>query len=117
MNHTRSIQEIFNIVIESGCYGEHQYYKSDNKQYVYDDERDWSEDVRDYMCGALKVAFLRELISYDEFEYVKAEIQKYLKPLNLGYLSAALKDAGLPNDFNAKLAIYKDWANRPKLEC
>lgn len=115
MNQTRPIQEIFNIVIESGCYGEHEYYKPVNDDNLQSDDCYWSEDVRDFMCGALSVARHRGLISYMEADQAKTEIQKYLKPINRAYLSSALKDTGLPHDFNARLAIYKDWANRPDL--
>lgn len=115
MNQTRPIQEIFDIVIESGCYGEHEYYKPINDDDLQSDDCYWSEDVRDFMCGALSVAYYRELISSMEMDQTKSEIQKYLRSANRAYLSSALRRAGLPHDFNAKLAIYKDWANRPNL--
>lgn len=47
--------------------------------------------------------------------WVRRSIRKYLKTLSpdADTLQYALRVAGLPSDYKSRLAIYKDWKNRP----
>lgn len=103
---TTEMQKILNIVIAHGCYG------PDN--HTQFSESRWSNQVRNYMCGALYVALNRELITRDQCIFATNEIKEYLNDSN-SFLYNALEICGLPNDHKSMLAIYKDWANRPSL--
>lgn len=103
-----NIQEIFDKVVEGEFYGP----KSLN------DFGDCIVTSR-FMCVALSIADRHGAISRDEQILAKREVDEYLKSacegceLNLEY---ALHLYGLPSDYQARLAIYKDWNNRPALE-
>ena len=88
------VQEIFNRVITRGYYSLH----SDSA-----------------MCNSITSARIRGDVSADECLLAKEQIDKYLLPTDCAYLQKALEKAGLPNTIEARTAIYKDWANRPKL--
>ena len=90
-----NIQEIFNLVIDQGCYD--------------------TSDTNSAMCSALHTAWYRGVVSNDEAKFAQALIKKYLLPTDCIYLGAALKNAGLPHTIEARTAIYRDWANRPAL--
>lgn len=95
---TRSIQEIFNVVIEEG------FYKSTS---------------RSLMCSAIVDAFDAGVISLKEKDAAHEAIRDYLAqtgeydPI---FLKSAFFLSGLPYSFEDRLAIYKDWENRPKLK-
>lgn len=84
----RTIQEIFDAVIDFGHYAE-----------------------QGLMCWALQDAGSHGLISEDEEEFATAEIENYLS----GYitLSQAIKCEGLTME---PITILKDWENRPTLK-
>lgn len=73
-------------------------------------------------CLCLQVACEQNLITIGEFRDACAVIQEYIEELNSLtnqtipdiFLSRALKSANLPYGFEDKLAIYKDWENRPR---
>lgn len=94
----RSIQEIFNVVIEEG------FYKSPSCS---------------LMCFALIDAFDAGVISSEEMDAAHEAIRNYLTQTgeyNPIFLKSALFLSGLPYSFEDRLAIYKDWDNRPKLK-
>lgn len=86
-----NIQEIFNKVIEAGHYGNSSF---------------------DAMCSSLALALGKE-INEDEYIFAIQEIRSYLGKYI--YLKSLLVANSLPYTFEARLKIYKDWKNRPKL--
>lgn len=100
----RPIQEIFDAVIDSGIYAK------DNR---YSPSCSTLEDRRDYMCGALAVASAHGVISDDERLFAKHKIDLYLAISGRSYLKQALEYYNLPSEFSDRLAIYRNWANRP----
>lgn len=94
------IQEVFNTLIAEG------YYKN-------------------YMCDAVNAAYYDPdgpFTDHTEADLVLAEIEKYLRkpyedfPHTFFSLECALIHNNLPSDYETRLAIYKDWENKPKLE-
>ena len=67
------------------------------------------------MCHALHWAWSWGEISEDEYLLAREQIWEYLRPFSCAYLKKALEKAGLPNNIEARTAIYRDWANRPTL--
>lgn len=100
----RTVQEIFNVVIAEGYYGEFPFY-TDNPF------------MTGFMCFALDRAYQESLITFNERDLAKREISRYLKALWGGIggsnLKRCLVKRGLPSTSKARLAIYKDWKNRP----
>jgi hypothetical protein len=88
-----TVQEVFNKVIELG------YYTDKGKL-------EWS-----WMCNALDAMYCNNHITAKELSAALKEIQEYLD--DSMYLNRLLIIKGLPSDFYARLAIYKDWKNRP----
>lgn len=82
------VQEIFNKVIEKGFYNEKD----------------------GLMCHSLKAAARAGEITAEEFVSAKSEITTYLK--GFGSLGGFLDYKSQPYDFNSRLAVYKDWANK-----
>ena len=65
------------------------------------------------MCFSLAQASACEVINEEEYSMAKEAINEYLKDaITLG---VALKANGLPCEISDRIAIYKDWTNRPKL--
>lgn len=99
----RTIQEVFNAVIEAEVYG-----------------FSW-EAKYDYMCIALKDAYESlGLITREEYVVTKQCIEEYLEELDVPYpddgtLAQALYANNLPNTEDDLLAIYKDWDDRPRI--
>ena len=85
----RSVQEIFDAVIDGGFYTEHC----------------------DCMCFSLEGALRAGVISKEEGRIADREISEYLDPYPL--LKSKLHWHGLPSKFSDRLAIYRDWKNRP----
>jgi len=97
----RTLQEIFDVVIEGGYYGS-------RKTGVVCDA---------YMCFALSNAS-GELITQEEAAFANSHIQKYLDSLSYGNvltLKGALRGNNFPRSSKDLLAIYKDWETRPRL--
>lgn len=86
------VQTIFDKVIASGRYSEARTL---------------------FMCTALAACLHADTLTYEEVLAAKNEIDHYLGDYNT--LERALIGAGLPRQFKDRLAIYRDWANRPKL--
>ena len=95
MNEPRDIQTIFNVAIESGHYNEHG---------------------TDWMCGALKQCTREGFITHLEYDIACEDIYKYLDTTDCAFLETALRESRLPSKFKDRLAIYKDWANKPELK-
>lgn len=74
-------------------------------------------------CLCLSKAFDEGLITLVEMTDAHHEIETYIQELNTlsnqtisdVYLSRALEGANLPHEYEDRLAIYKDWENRPRL--
>lgn len=106
----RSLQEIFNVAIDAGVYYPH-----------YGGTAECGAYRSEFMCNALHSisgSFGVELITDAEYEYAVAEIQAYIREYTEDdcTLCMILKEQGKPYNFEARLAIYKDWANRPRWE-
>lgn len=95
----RTIQQIFNKVIKEGYYprgGKHPSFQ--------------------YMCAALQYSAGAKVITGDEATKAKKSISKYLEPTGKTTLAAALRGTNaILNTVEERLAIYKDWKNRPAL--
>lgn len=65
------------------------------------------------MCLSLNAALCDNVITHNEHEKAKKEINKYLG----GYstLSIALMENEYPNFFNDTLHIYENWDSKPTL--
>lgn len=106
----RPIQEVFDAVINAGVYYPTSTGRAECGAYR-----------SEFMCNALNNAsgsFGAELITDAEYAAAIAEINAYIEtygPVVEHTLGCALRGRGLPHDFEARLAIYKDWANRPSL--
>lgn len=98
----RTVQQLFNVVIDSGHY-------SNTNPYTAEKGSAW-------MCCAVGDAYEEHLITYDEREKVLRAINGYLHSMygGQGLLRTALNENGLPCEFNDRLAIYRDWKNRPR---
>lgn len=70
-----------------------------------------------FMCNAAKNAAADGVIHADYAKQVRAEIAEYFKNAlpnsNDANLKRRLQLHNLPSDYSARLAIYKDWKNRP----
>lgn len=88
----RSVQEIFDAVIDAGFYTERT----------------------EWMCFSLRGAHSKGVISAKEMEIAECEIGEYLGGYAL--LESKLYDGSLPNQFPDRLAIYRNWSSRPSLE-
>lgn len=96
----RDVQAVFDTVIDAGYYGELQPLVSGR--------------VSPYMCIALNYARDDGVITWDECTLAKTEISNYL-PECVSKLVTALAMNNLPHCFTSRLALYRDWANRPPL--
>lgn len=102
----RPMQKLLNIAIETGTY--HPEYGT----------AECGAHRSEFMCIALKTVSNIGLITDAEYAYAVDEIQAYIREYTEDYytLCMVLEDQGKPNNFEARLAIYKDWANRPRWE-
>ena len=93
----KSIQEIFNTVINNGTYTE-----------------------RGYMCPALSASNSLGLITKFECEYARYLIRIYMYELNTKSntnhitISRCLEKNGFCN--NDLVSFYRNWGNRPKVK-
>jgi len=85
----RSVQEIFDAVIDAGFYTERT----------------------DWMCHSLDGAYFNGVISVKEKEIARRVIREYLGWF--GTLESKLYHYNLPYEFPDRLAIYRNWKNRP----
>lgn len=90
-----NVQAVFDKVIAAGIYDEN------SKAFAL-------------MCLALSYAYDKKVITLDEMLLAKKEINSYLMPF--GSLAGMLAFNKRPWDFESRLAIYKDWANRPRFK-
>lgn len=103
----KTIQEIFDLAINTGLYGA----DTDKTVYCPDGQE---REVSRYMCFSLISLRWAGHITEEEGEVAKSEIEYYLS--EFGYLADALSYHGLPYSFEDCLAVYKDWENRPRLK-
>lgn len=104
----RTVQQLFNAVIDGGFYSD-----ALNR---YDEPFPPSE----WMCCAVTSANRAKCITDAEAEKLRRAIERYMISLCLGAgtLSTALRAVNKPASFSARLAIYRDWKNRPrKVKC
>ena len=94
----RTIQEIFDAVIDGG------YYANEFTP----------EEVSGHMCVALTYANAADRITEAERHLALDEIQEYLQ--GAIFLSTVLSIRDLPYEHEDRLAIYRDWVNRPQLK-
>lgn len=122
----RSIQEIFNIVIESGI------YNKDYKSVVVETSAGtiYKTVQHDAMCPSMQIAADNGLIRYEEYKLAKKEIDDYLKALAVEveyyepasdfngftvYLESALEMCKMKSHFSFRKSIYLNWDKRPNL--
>lgn len=99
MQQDTKVQSIFNRVIAAGHYS--------------DTER---EGTYPYMCVSLDAAVRHGHITIAECVQAQLAIVEYLEAVDYAdTLAGALISSDLPSDFEDCLAIYRDWANRPRL--
>lgn len=67
------------------------------------------------MCAALYVALIDGVITESEAQMAALAILKYLEPIGWGSLKGALQESHLPNNFEQRLHLYRNWADRPTL--
>lgn len=97
----RTVQEIFNAVIDS----EHYSLAYGN--------------ASDMMCVALRFACMAGIITHKEGAVASSEIRAYLKAIEpqkafVGSLKGALRRTGLADPgFKSRLRIYRNWDKRP----
>ncbi len=96
--YPKTTQEVFNIVIDKGYYAE-CILVSPGKSY--------------FMCIALTLAYDNGHITTKEYNTALAEIDAYIDSPTTSVLKNYLIERDLYYSFNDRLAIYKDWANRP----
>lgn len=89
---TRTVQEIFNVVIKNNLYS--------------------IESGNVHMCVALYDASVYNIISTEDYYKAKESIKNYLG--SIAFLSTKLEYLNRPSDFEARLAIYKNWKARPR---
>ena len=89
----RTTQEILNAVIASGHYRK--------------------ESPAPEMCISLINAWKDRVITHTEYKQAFIEIQDYIR--GFAFLSTALAANDLHADRPSRLALYKDWENRPTL--
>lgn len=85
----RTVQEIFNAVIDSGCYSE----------------------TRRFMCPALCAARASGVITPKEHKLASEEIKTYLG--DIPCLILVLGGYLTPVNFSATKAVYQNWDNKP----
>lgn len=93
MGFMKTTQEILNAAIASGHYRK--------------------ESPAPQMCLSLFNAWEHGVITYKEYKQAVIEIQDYIR--GCAFLATALAVNGLHSDRPSRLAIYKDWENRPTL--
>lgn len=71
----------------------------------------YSKEGDQLMCHALKAAARHGIITAEEFVAAKGEITTYLK--GFGSLGGFLDYKSQPYDFETRLSIYQNWANKP----
>lgn len=92
----QTIQETFNNVIESGHYDIH-------------------EGDKQFMCHALERAYVQGIITYPQKQLAEMAIDNYMDNYGSALISVLNRVLGAGHSFQDCLNIYKDWANRPKL--
>jgi hypothetical protein len=104
----RTMQEILNVVIESGVYRP----LPTNDFYIPFHMVGYGSY---YMCDCVDHCYqILKLISEDEHTLVIDNIRKYID--YRFSLEGVLYKNNLPSSFESRLVIYKDWDNRPKLK-
>jgi hypothetical protein len=93
--YPKTTQAVFNIVIDKGHYGTGALHRSD------------------FMCIALKLAYDNGHITTKDYNTALAEIDTYIDSPTTSVLKNYLIERDLYYSFNDRLAIYRDWANRP----
>ena len=92
------IQRIFNTIINAGYYSEYW-------------EVNGSATTSKYMCLAAGNALYDDAITETEYDIIRNAIDEYLGEEVL--LEDKLNAESKPNDFSARLAIYRNWSKRP----
>lgn len=67
------------------------------------------------MCVALDYAVLGGVITESEEYMASSAIYEYLEPTWCSSLEEALRQSDLPSNFERRLHLYRNWADRPTL--
>lgn len=98
------VQDVFNQVIDAGYY---RHWRVGEFEHL-------PINFSEFMCVSLTLAEEDGVISRRQFRCAVVELRRYLKGHSA--LASKLCDNKLPRDFESRLAIYRDWANRPSLK-
>lgn len=90
-----NIQELFNRIIDQ------KYYDTSCNDAA--------------MCYSVATAWVQDVITEEECQFLHKAIEDYLESTGFSYLRGVLEMLELPSTIEARTAIYRDWANRPKL--
>lgn len=111
----RTIQEIFDIVINAGYYRKYKDVENGDRYDTILSEEKLS-GISYFMCDCLYYAYDDEVITEVERDYAISEIECYMSTGITQYcLRRCLDHAGLPFKFSDRVALYSDWENRPDL--
>lgn len=97
MSKQRTLQEIFNAVIENELYCTGNLKKHHSR----------------YMCISLQQAVQKDLITQKEANKAKNSIHKYLARFGKRTLLGALNKINLPYNEIALVNLYLNWKDRP----
>lgn len=100
----RTVQQLFNAVIDGGFYSERYF------------ELGEPFPPSEWMCCAVTSAVKANCVTAEEAGKIDRAINQYLHSMYIaaGTLATALRRNDLPANFNDRLAIYRDWKNRPR---
>ncbi len=97
-------QEILNLVIDGGFYTESKETPSKTV----------------FMCIAIKYAMIAGAVSEADYNATRETIDEWL--CNVGdyskdvVLEDVLEEVGIPNTYEERVKIYRNWDNRPRFK-
>ena len=116
--HMRSIQKVFDIVINHGYYNPYL-----RKHYCMDSMIPLSSDGHRrsyYMCNALNFAEQDRLITLDEYYQNTNAIQNYLQSSCRTTITASIVQVWRIHNLVCEpidlVRLYRDWESRPSLD-
>lgn len=98
----RSVQELFNLIIDKGYYGEERAVKTSE-----------GTPASELMCHAISYASTDKIISLGEKQRLTKAVQSYIRPFFEVTLKHHLETLGRPSTLEDRIKIYRDWENRP----
>lgn len=102
----RSMQEILDVVFAHGYYAPRSEIYGSLAKYAYPGNRSW------FMCDCLNYARDDKRITEEERTFARGEIREYIG--GYSWMETFLEWKGCASSFTDRLAIYKNWDNRPR---